>query len=696
MLCPAAIAQAGTQGALQPGTAASLTSPSHGLPARAVQAGTLRAEPPVTIPAGSYIVDDAHVLGGRKADVSSAIDKLAKDHGLTFFVVYVNSFDGMTGDAWGTEVANSKQLGANDALLVVAVKDRKYALLADTGVIPAAKNQNIQVKAIKPQLAAGNWAQAAIDAAAALGDAAGGGAGNVPNPTGGYVALGVGAVVVLGGAGTALAIRSRRKKAAADATAQGYGPDGKPLDANAGMTVEQLRSKAGSLLIAADDAIKNSEHDIGFAQASYGDGAVKPYQAALARAKEHLTESFKLQQQLDDEIPDTIDEQRRWLGEIIQRSEDANAALDAEKASFDELRELERTAPQVLAKVKADAAQAATAVASSDQALTALAGKYADSALATVRDNVAQARERLAFVDTAADDADAKLGAADTANAALSVKAAEEALLQCNVLLAAIGKTEKAINDAATTLGTALPEALTDLERAKSMVDSPEFARFAPTVAAAASVLQDAKAQGAAGRTDPVALLGAVQGAHIQLDELLTGIRDQQQQALRAQASLQQTIAAAQAHISAAQDFIAARRGGVGTEARTRLSEAQRNLEYAMAIADKDPANALTYAQQAQSLAQQAIQYAQQDVDRFGGGGFGGGYGGRGGSGMGGAILGGIIGGLLGSGGGFGGGFGGGGFGGGFGGGGGGFGGGGGGGFGGGGGGGFGGSGGNF
>ncbi len=631
-------------------------------------AGMAQAEPPVTIPVGSYIVDNANVLGGRKADVQGAITKLQQQHGMTLFVVYVDSFDGTAPVTWATETANQKQFGQNDAILAVAVKDRKFALLANTAVVSIAKNDNVQKNAVIPQLGKRDWAQAAIDTAAALGDAAGGGSGKVPNPTGGYVALGVGGVVVLGGAGTALAIRSRRRKAAADATAKGYGPDGKALDPHAGMTIEELRSKAGSLLIAADDAIKNSEHDIGFAQASYGDEAVKPYLAALEAAKAHLRESFKLQQQLDDEIPDTIDEQRQWLGEIIKRSEDANAALDAEKNSFDELRELERTAPQVLAKLRADATQASAVVASAEQALAVLAGTYADSALSTVRDNVQQASNRLDFVGTAADDADVKLGAGDTANAALSVKAAEESLLQCNVLLEAIGNTERAINDAATTLDTALPEALSDLARARSMVSSPEFSRFAPTVASAETVLQDAKAQGQAGKSDPIALLGAVQGAHSRLDELLAGIRDQQQQALRAQASLQQTISGAQAHISAAQDFIAARRGGVGTEARTRLSEAQRNLEYAMAIADTDPANALTYAQQAQSLAQQAIQYAQQDVDRFGGGGFGGGYGGRGGSGMngvGGAILGGIIGGLLGGGGrgGYGGGFGGGGFG---------------------------------
>lgn len=637
-------------------------------------ASLAQAEPPVTIPGGTYIVDNANVLGSEKAQLRTAIDKLGQDHGLTFFVVYVDSFDGLSGEAWGTQVADSKQLGANDALLVVAVKDRKFALLADTAVIPDSKNQNIQTNAIKPQLAGDHWAQAGIDAAAALGDAAGGGKGNVPNPTGGFVALGVGGVVVVGGAGTALYLRNKRRKSAAEATEKGYGADGKPLDPNAGMTIPELRTKAGSLLIAADDAIKSSEHEVGFAQASYGDEAVKPFQAALASAKTHLAESFKLQQQLDDEIPDTIEEQRQWLGEIIKRSEDANAALDAQKTAFDELRELERTAPEVLGTIRAQTLEARAAVAGAEQKLTDLTARYSEDAVAPVRDNVEQATDRLDFVDTAVADADAKLATEDTAGAAVSVKAAQESLLQFKVLLEAIDKTEAAIKDAAATMGTALPDALKDLEQAKSMVSAEQFARYAPTVHAAEALLNEVHTNASAGKPDPLAQLAAVQAAHGQLDELLTGLRNQQQQALRAQDALQQTLAGAQATISTAEDFIAARRGGVGSAARTRLSEAQRNFDYAVSVSESDPANALTYAQQAQQLAKQAIQYAQNDVDRFGGGGRGG-YGGGGsmGGGIGGAVLGGIIGGLLsGGGGGFGGG-GGGGFGGGGGGGGGGF-----------------------
>lgn len=624
-------------------------------------AALAKAEPPVSIPGGTYIVDNASVLGGDTDAVQAAIDQLGQDHGLTFFVVYVDSFDGMSGEEWGTQVATDKQLGANDALLVVATQDGKYALLADTSVIPPAKNENIQSKVLKPQLVDSNWAQAAIDTAAALGDAAGGGKGNVPNPTGGFVALGIGGVVVVGGAGTALYLRNKRKKSAAQATAAGYGADGKPLDANAGMSVAELRAKAGSLLIAADDAIKTSEHEVGFAQASYGDESVKPFQAALQSARTHLAESFKLQQQLDDEIPDTIEEQRQWLGEIIKRSENANAALDEQKTAFDELRELERNAPAVLAGIRAQALEARAALAGAEKKLETLTTHYSDDALTPVRDNVAEAIERLDFVETAAADADTKLAASDTAGAAMSVHSAEESLQQCKVLLEAIAKTEAAIKGAATTLDAALQDALNDLGQAKSMVSSEKFARYAPTVQAAEVALNDVRMNAAEGKPNPLAQLAAVESAHGQLDELLTGLRNQQQQALRAQASLQQTLAAAQSTISTAQDFIAARRGGVGAEARTRLSEAQRNFDYAVSIAESDPATALTYAQQAQQLAKQAFQFAQNDVDRFGGGGRGG-YGGGGsmGGGMGGAILGGIIGGLL-AGGGHGGGFGGGG-----------------------------------
>jgi predicted nucleic acid-binding Zn-ribbon protein len=412
--------------------------------------------------------------------------------------------------------------------------------------------------------------------------------------------------------------------------------------------VEELRRKSGSLIIEADDAIKSSEQELGFAQAQYGDAAIGNFTKALAEAKGHMSESFKLQQQLDDHIPDTEEQQRSWLGEIIRRSEAALASLQEQKADFDSLRELEKNAPQALAAVSAGAQRAEAKIASAEQSLTALRAKYADSALVQVSDNITQAKERLAFVQNAEATAQEKLSAGEASLAAVAVRASEESLHQTNVLLGAIAKVSSSLDEARNGLEAAVVETSQDLAQAKAMIQSGAHPELAGPVAGVEAALGQVKAEIQGGKIDPIATLDRVETAHQALDQALTGIRDQQEQARRAQASLQQTIMAAQAQISATSDYITARRGGVGTEARTRLAESQRNLDYALSISRNDPVTALTYAQQAHALAAQAAQLAQADVDNFGGyanQGYGGGgmFGGGGGGGLGGAILGGIL-----------------------------------------------------
>ena len=234
--------------------------------------------------------------------------------------------------------------------------------------------------------------------------------------------------------------------------------------------------------------------------------------------------------------------------------------------------------------------------------------------------------------------------------AAVAVRASEESLHQTNVLLDAIAKVSASLDEARNGLEAAVVETSQDLAQAKAMIQSGEHPELAGPVAGVEAALSQVKAEIQGGKIDPIATLQRVETAHQSLDQSLTGIRNQQDQARRAQASLQQTIMSAQAQISATSDYITARRGGVGTEARTRLAESQRNLDYALSISRNDPVTALTYAQQAHALAAQAAQLAQSDVDNFGGyanQGFGGGgmFGGRGGGGggLGGAILGGIL-----------------------------------------------------
>ncbi len=81
---------------------------------------------------------------------------------------------------------------------------------------------------------------------------------------------------------------------------------------------------------------------------------------------------------------------------------------------------------------------------------------------------------------------------------------------------------------------------------------------------------------------------------------------------------LEQAIPAARAEISAVTNFITTRRGAIGSEARTRLDEAQRHLD-AGARAGPAPirSRALTAAQQADALAEQAGQLANNDVNEL-------------------------------------------------------------------------------
>ncbi|MDI3193129.1 TPM domain-containing protein [Pseudarthrobacter sp. AL07] len=618
----------------------------------AVPAGAAWAEDPVTLDPATKIVDSAGVLGSKKADVQEAIKKLGTDHATVLHVVTVKKFENPTDrEAWTDEVAKKANLGPNALIFAVATETRQYILNKPGGSkITTAQIENIKSKAIGPQLANDDYAQAAINAAAAIGDAAGGGNGNVPGDgAGAGVLVGVG-VVAAGGAGAYLYLRNRRKKAALSSSAS-YGPQGAELDPLASLSIEELRRKSGSLIIEADDAIKSSEQELGFAEAQYGDAAVGNFTKALAEAKAHMSESFKLQQQLDDHIPDTEEQQRSWLGEIIRRSEAALGSLQEQKADFDSLRELEKNAPQALAAISAGAHEADAKIASAEQSLTALRAKYADSALVQVADNITQAKERLAFVQNATATAQEKLTAGEGSLAAVAVRASEESLHQTNVLLDAIAKVSASLDEARTGLEAAVVETSQDLAQAKAMIQSGEHPELAGPAAGVEAALGQVKAEIQGGKIDPIATLQRVETAHQALDQSLTGIRNQQDQARRAQASLQQTIMSAQAQISATSDYITARRGGVGTEARTRLAESQRNLDYALSISRNDPVTALTYAQQAHALAAQAAQLAQADVDNFGGyanqgfGGGGGMFGGRGGGGggLGGAILGGIL-----------------------------------------------------
>lgn len=596
----------------------------------AVPAGIAHAEDPVAF-GSSPVVDQAGVLGDQLASVEQSLGDAGERSGRQLYVAYVDEFTNPSSAVeWAADTAVGANMGAEDYLLAVAVDGRAYYLSADQNAsLSDAELDRISSEIIEPRLRDGDWAGAATAAADAIAGGSGAGVGG----WGWLIALLlVAAVVVV----IVLVVRARRRRGAASA-----GPAGPPPP-----SLDELRRTAGGALVQIDDALKTSEEELGFAVASYGDEATAPFREALTAAKGKVREAFAIQQQLDDEVPDTDEQRREWYSTIIRVTGEADALLDAQAERFDALRELERTAPEALARLRQTAAVVETNAAPTAARLASLQAQYAPSALAAIADNPAQARARLDFARESMAEADAALARGEQGPAAVEIRAAEEAVDQAKLLAAAVERlaAELAAADAAIAAGAADLEQ--DVQTARAMPGG-ELAALAEQTAAEAAALRGALATTP---RDPLALQARLAQANGAIDQAIAGARDAAERAQRAAAQLQRTLAAASAKAQTAEDYIVARRGAIGPEARTRVAEARRLVSEAGTQASGDPVAALATAQQAERLADEAISLARTDVGGFGGGGYGAGYGGGAapaGRSSGGDLFGAVLGGIL-------------------------------------------------
>lgn len=593
----------------------------------------------------AQLTDEAGVLGARTGAADSALDQLRTRTGLQLFVVFVHTFSGDPAQEWADETATRSDLGDRDGLLAVATRDRAYAYSFDQGFpLTDAQLAEVAQVAIEPALAQNDWAGAVVGAAdgyeAALAGRpipapavrpgppdTGGGGGNGAL-VGGLVAVGV---VGAAGAGGYAWYRSRRRKAAA------------PAGAPAGPSVEDLSARANALLIALDDELRGSAQELDIARAQYGDEAVVPFTAALESARQEVAEAFRLRMSLESGEP--VD-QRAVLTEIIQRCEAADQRLDAESDAFDRLREIEPRVEELVTALDARRTATAGRRPAVESTLDGLRQRYTGEALAAVDHNPAQARERLEFAAAALARAGTDAAAGQRSPAALSVRAAEEALGQADTLLAAVEQVGRDLAAARSAVDALLAEVEAEVAQGRS-ADATAGPELDAAVAAGAEAATGVRAALTAPTIDPQAALRRLQEVDAALDRALAAHREAADRAGRARGLLAQTLPVARAEVAAASDYVTTRRGAVGGQARTWLAEAQRQLARAEAFAATDPVQALAAAQEAQRLAASAGQSARTDVDGWapaGGGTWGGGAGD--------VVLGAILGGILSGGGG--------------------------------------------
>ncbi|WP_374315331.1 TPM domain-containing protein [Microbacterium sp.] len=603
--------------------------------ASAITGSAALATPPVTLGSG-YVLDDVDVLTpAEEAEAQQRLEQLKTDTGLDLWVVFVDDFTDPPGaEAWANQTAQENGLGTTQYLLAVATEARQYYLSADSaGPLTEDQLATIEQDRVQPALAQDDWL-GAVDAAADGMTDPGGGAGG----GGSSWFTGILVVVVIGVGIVLLVMFLRRRRKAA-------GPAGPGGPAVPQVPLEELERQAASALVETDDALKTSAQELGFAKAQFGDAATVEFEQALAQAKADLDEAFTLKQQLDDATPDSEQDVRGWNERIIALCTQANAVLDEKAEAFDELRRLEQNAPEALSRVESERTAAGAALDGAAARLQTLRSSYAPEALATVADNPDQARQRLAFADEQLAAARAAIGNGKGGEAAVGIRAAEEAVGQATLLEDAIGKLADDLAQGEQSAAALIAELEQDIAGARALPD-PD-GRIAAAIAATAQQIEAAKANLTGPAKRPLVTLQSLEAANQQIDALVQGIRDAEAQAQRARQMVGQLILQAQAQVSTAEDYITARRGAVGAEARTRLAEAGAALVRAQQLQASDPQQAMQHAQRADQLAGQAIQLAQNDVGAFsGGGGMFGGQpqgGGDGGGGMLGAVLGGIL-----------------------------------------------------
>jgi uncharacterized membrane protein YgcG len=616
------------------------------------------ADSPVDLSREGQITDRVGALGNREADVARALARLADEHELQLFVVYVNDFSGRSAQQWASETAARNGLGVGDALLAVATGDREYSYFVDpSSPLTQQDLTEVDATAVAPALRRNDWAGAAIGAAQGYAAVLTGDPVPTVDVTPGEADPGqdeqVGAgggrwfllLVVLVPVGlVALALVRRKWRRAeprgGEETWGGPSPE----------SLSDLDAQARQALVRTDDAVRTSQEELGFAAAQFGDEATQPFTEAVEAAKRELTAAFRLRQQLDDAYPEDDATRLRMVQEIRARCAEANRLLDEKAENFDQLRGFERNAPQALAAAQAAFDTASRRVVGAQDTAAALRERYASSAIAPVLSDIEQADSRLQFAQNSLRQAQQAVEGNDNGAAAIQVRAAEAAVAQANRLIEAVDRRAQELADAAGALPGALTETNADLAEARGLLQGAKelpTAALQGRIARAEAVAGEVRRAMETGRYDPIDALRRVEEADAGLDEALQGTQESEQGTRRARALLERTVLSAQSSVGAAVDYIITNRGAVGSEARTRLAEAQRRLEWAEAFgrdAGADPHSALAEAQQADALAQDALLLAQEDVQGFGVGFEPGVYAvGTAGSGLAGAMLGGIL-----------------------------------------------------
>ena len=618
---------ASASAAAAPTTVGGATPLTPGSSPIAVSAAAPRALPAASTTLSQHVTDELGILDASKAQ--QAVDTMSSKHGVGLWVLTVSD-SSRKASAIAEQAFKDTKLGRDDMLLVINIPSdgsasKSYKLQAHDNSSKFSESDYKRIdSAIKKQLRAGNY----DDAVAAIPDNMSGSSGSGSSGDSGDsgssalpLLLGGGAVAAGGAAAWTVYKRrknkenddmlfgKRRKQAAAG------GAPGNAAAGPAAMTVEQLRTQAGSALVQADDTVRAAAEELSYAQAQFGLSATDAFTAALDSARKHLSRCFELRKILDDDIPETEPQQRQMYTEILQHCSEAVGEIRAQEEAFNKRRGIEANLPTSIAETAQRADETEQAIVMAETILVTLSAAYPASSLTSVAQAPEQARRLLAAGRTALDQARASVEASQEATAVEQVRIAQGSIAQAGQLAAQVTGARERLQSAAKDLEAAIASISSDLVDAKRLEGSVPAATLAPLVAdAEAAVAQGRQASGSSPSGDPLAALDHLARAEAAIDAALAPAREREENDSRARASLGSRLARLNSQVESVTSYITTYRGAVGPSARTALSEAARHATAATTVQTTDPVAALAEVAAAEPLVAQAQALAEADV----------------------------------------------------------------------------------
>ena len=505
---------------------------------------------------GTTVYDSTNSLGDT-ATLKSKISALSKKHNVDLHVVVIDKFENpSTSSSWTKALATKNNWGSADVVLVIATESRQaYFLAGSTKTLSSDQQTKVYQNYIKPKLQNSDYMGAALAAVEGIEAQKGGSSSGLVTGV-----LGVGAAATVGAGGYAM--YRRRKKNNAQQPQRSYGTprNYSPIPE---VPLEELHTRAGSALLQADTTMSHAKQELEFARAQYNDQQVTEFAQEIARAEDLMSRSFQRQQLLTDNIPDTDAEQRAWLTEIIDNSQEVTRIAQEQDAKLAQLRNLEQEAPAAIEALAQRLPQLRASVEEIAAQYRALKERYLPSALEPISKTPTLLESNMVLCAAEVEKAKATVATARS-EAVAHLRTAEEAASQIQALGAAVNTRSHELEQAQLGLSTDLLSIQRDVAEAKSLAASRRRDDLGAVAAGMEAVLNQVTQSASTRPNDPLTLVNQLHQLSAELDKAMTNMRATRERSRAASQNLDRTMRSAYAAVNGARSYINNRRAAVG------------------------------------------------------------------------------------------------------------------------------------